>query len=36
LETSGLVTIARSGREWVYKLNRGRLSVVSEWLAWFS
>jgi len=36
LESSGLVTIARSGREWVYKLNRDRLRVVSEWLAWFS
>jgi len=36
LESSGLVTIERSGREWVYKLNRGRLHVVSEWLEWFS
>jgi len=36
LETSGLVTIERSGREWVYKLNRSRLAVVSEWLSWFS
>ena len=36
LESSGLVTVERSGREWVYKLNRNRLAIVGEWLGWFS
>jgi DNA-binding transcriptional ArsR family regulator len=36
LESSGLVTVERSGREWIYRLNRERLSVVADWLAWFS
>ena len=36
LETAGLVSVARSGREWIYRLNRKRLSVASEWLAWFA
>jgi DNA-binding transcriptional ArsR family regulator len=36
LESSGLVTVERSGREWIYRLNRERLAVVAEWLAWFS
>ena len=36
LEGSGLVTVERSGREWIYFLNRERLAVVSEWLRWFS
>jgi DNA-binding transcriptional ArsR family regulator len=36
LESSGLVTVERSGREWIYKLNRPRLGVVMEWLEWFS
>lgn len=36
LESSGLVTVERSGREWIYKLNRARLEIVSEWLEWFS
>jgi DNA-binding transcriptional ArsR family regulator len=36
LETSGLVTVARSGREWIYRLNRKRLAVVTEWLEWFA
>jgi DNA-binding transcriptional ArsR family regulator len=36
LEDSGLVEVERSGREWIYKLNRARLGVLSEWLAWFS
>jgi DNA-binding transcriptional ArsR family regulator len=35
LESSGLVTVERSGREWIYKLNRDRLGVVGEWLGWF-
>jgi DNA-binding transcriptional ArsR family regulator len=36
LEDSGLVDVERSGREWIYKLNRARLGVVTEWLGWFS
>jgi DNA-binding transcriptional ArsR family regulator len=36
LEASGLVNVERSGREWIYKLNRARLEVVGEWLQWFS
>ena len=36
LEASGLVTVERSGREWIYKLDRGRLGVLAEWLEHFS
>jgi DNA-binding transcriptional ArsR family regulator len=36
LESAELVTIERSGREWIYALNRKRLAVVREWLDWFS
>jgi DNA-binding transcriptional ArsR family regulator len=36
LQASGLVTVARSGREWIYRLNRKRLAVVTEWLDWFA
>jgi DNA-binding transcriptional ArsR family regulator len=36
LESSGLVTVERAGREWIYKLRRDRLGVVGEWLGWFS
>jgi DNA-binding transcriptional ArsR family regulator len=36
LESSGLVTVERSGREWIYRLNRERLGVVADWLEWFS
>jgi DNA-binding transcriptional ArsR family regulator len=36
LESSGLVTVERSGREWIYKLNRDRLAVLAEWLQWFA
>ena len=36
LEESGLVAVERSGREWIYRLNRDRLKVLSEWLSWFS
>jgi DNA-binding transcriptional ArsR family regulator len=35
LEAAGLVRVERSGREWVYKLNRARLDVLAEWLGWF-
>jgi DNA-binding MarR family transcriptional regulator len=36
LEAAALVAVERSGREWIYTLNRKRLGVVGEWLAWFS
>lgn len=36
LQSSGLVSVERSGREWIYKLSRKRLELVSEWLAWFA
>jgi len=36
LESAGLVTVERSGRGWIYKLDRERLGVVAEWLGWFA
>jgi DNA-binding transcriptional ArsR family regulator len=36
LEAAELVTVQRSGREWIYTLNRKRLGVIGEWLEWFS
>ena len=35
LESAGLVTVERAGREWIYGLDRKRLRVAAEWLAWF-
>jgi DNA-binding transcriptional ArsR family regulator len=35
LETAGLVTVERAGREWSYRLNRDRLAIIGEWLDWF-
>src|SRR5512134_4034539 len=35
LETAGLVEVERAGREWMYRLNRRRLRVATEWLGWF-
>ena len=35
LETAGLVTVERTGREWIYRLNRDRLAIIREWLEWF-
>ena len=35
LESAGLVEVERAGREWIYRLDRRRLSVAAEWLAWF-
>lgn len=35
LESAGLVQVERAGREWIYRLNRPRLRVASEWLGWF-
>jgi DNA-binding transcriptional ArsR family regulator len=36
LEAAGLVAVERSGREWIYRLNRDRLGVLAQWLEWFS
>ena len=36
LEGAGLVAVERAGREWIYRLNRERLSVAQEWLDWFA
>jgi DNA-binding transcriptional ArsR family regulator len=36
LEAAGLVRVVHSGREWIYRLNRKRLSIASEWLDWFA
>ncbi|HEX5048985.1 MAG TPA: metalloregulator ArsR/SmtB family transcription factor [Gammaproteobacteria bacterium] len=35
LESAGLVTVERSGRGWIYRLDHERLGVVGEWLGWF-
>ena len=35
LESAQLVEVERAGREWIYRLNRKRLAVAREWLAWF-
>ena len=35
LESAALVSVERSGRERVYRLNRERLGVAADWLAWF-
>jgi DNA-binding transcriptional ArsR family regulator len=35
LESAGLVEVERLGREWIYRLDRQRLGVAREWLAWF-
>ncbi|HWB80357.1 MAG TPA: metalloregulator ArsR/SmtB family transcription factor [Nannocystaceae bacterium] len=36
LEAAGLLTSERAGRAVVYRIDRARLSVLQEWLAWFS
>ena len=36
LESAGLVTVERSGRGWIYRLDHERLGVVAEWLTWFA
>jgi DNA-binding transcriptional ArsR family regulator len=36
LEQAGLVRHERRGRERVYRLDRRRLEVARDWLAWFS
>ena len=35
LEKAGLVRHEKRGRTRVYRLERARLAVVNEWLAWF-
>jgi DNA-binding transcriptional ArsR family regulator len=35
LESAGLVAVERSGREWIYTLNRERFGVAADWLGWF-
>jgi len=36
LEGAGLLHHERHGRNRVYRLDRGRLELVGDWLAWFS
>jgi DNA-binding transcriptional ArsR family regulator len=36
LEGAGLIRHERQGRNRVYRLDRGRLELVRDWLAWFS
>jgi DNA-binding transcriptional ArsR family regulator len=36
LETAGLVTHQKQGRMRVYRIERKRLDLVKDWLAWFS
>jgi len=35
LEAAGLVSMKKSGRTRVYRLQGKRLEVIKEWLAWF-
>jgi len=36
LEAAGLLREERSGRNRVYYINRSRLELLRDWLAWFS
>ena len=36
LETAGLLEEKRNGRNRVYHINRSRLELLRDWLAWFS
>lgn len=36
LEDAGLLRQEKRGRTRVYSLDKGRLALVSEWLAWFN
>jgi DNA-binding transcriptional ArsR family regulator len=36
LEAAGLLTHERRGRQRIYRLERKRLELVKDWLAWFS
>jgi DNA-binding transcriptional ArsR family regulator len=35
LEEAGLLTHERQGRTVVYRIDRSRLDLISQWLAWF-
>lgn len=35
LEAAGLLTHERRGRERVYRVNRERLDLARDWIAWF-
>ena len=35
LESVGLVDVERAGREWIYRLNRQKFRIASDWLDWF-
>jgi hypothetical protein len=35
LEQAGLLRHEKTGRRRVYKLDRARLALISEWLGWF-
>jgi DNA-binding transcriptional ArsR family regulator len=35
LEAAGILRHERSGRSRIYRLDTGRLALVSDWLAWF-
>jgi DNA-binding transcriptional ArsR family regulator len=35
LESAGLLTQEKRGRTRLYRLNRKRLEIAKEWLAWF-
>lgn len=35
LESAGLLTHERRGRERVYRVDRARIALVQQWLAWF-
>ena len=35
LEAAGLLTHERRGRERVYRVDRARIDLVRQWLAWF-
>lgn len=36
LEHAGLLRFERQGRRRVYRVEQGRLGVVTEWLSWFA
>jgi len=36
LEQAGLLSIRRDGRNVFYELNRSRLELLRDWLAWFT
>src|SRR5262245_54086405 len=36
LQTAGLIEVERQGRTRVYRLDRHRLELVRDWLAWFT